>query len=107
VKEKAMVPNNRIERFLSKSSITRSLTLYPGQRPNGFAFDKGLDRAARPDSASEFFVRLPNDGTRPLFNRRPTVEEIRFHAALFDRLAALRHARRSIWSKIRGFIRGD
>jgi hypothetical protein len=103
-----MVPNNRIERFLSKSSITRSLTPYPGQRrPKGFAIDKGLDRAARPDSASEFFVRLPYDGTRPLFNRRPTVEEIRFHAALFDRLAALRHTRRSIWSKIWGFIRSD
>jgi hypothetical protein len=44
--------------------------------------------------------------SRPFSELPPSLEEIRFHAALFERLADLRRPRRSLWSKVWGFIRG-
>jgi hypothetical protein len=105
VKEQAMVPNNRIQRFLSIPS-NRPAENLRRRGSESLAIGDGLLGPERPDRAPDF-LQAPGGMNRPLFDRPPSVEDLRVHAALFERLAALRRTRRSFWSKIWGFIRGD
>jgi hypothetical protein len=104
-KEQAMVPNNRIQRFLSIPSNRPAENV--GRRgSDSLIIGEGLRGPAKPERAPDF-LQAPGGVTRPLFDRPPSLEDLRVHAALFERLTALRRTRRSLWSKMWGFIRGD
>jgi len=102
-----MIPENRIQRFLSRPDRPRAAG-HPSwhieiQRPNnGGTYGPG---SVFQSSDLFFPPRVGMPGSP--FTRRPSPDEIRVHAALFDRLAELRRTRRGLWSRIWGFLRGD
>jgi hypothetical protein len=103
-----MVPENRISRFLSRpdglSSTPRQLRLAPR---DVFPHGRPTSHTASPHRPT-LFVNLEEPGAaRSSFRRPPSLEEVRVHALLFERLAALRRRRRGFWGKLWAFLRGD
>jgi hypothetical protein len=102
-----MVPHNRIERFLSNPSRIDSTARHRVRRKE--SEHRGSDRTGYPGDTvylSNWSVPARSAMSRPFSEQLPSPEEVRLHAALFERLAELRRPRRSLWSKVWGFIRG-
>jgi hypothetical protein len=85
-----MVPYNRIQGFRSVLS----------QPVPPVAYDELREYLHRRVSAD------PQMAWRPTHRRPPSPEEIRFHAWLNERLAALQPSREGVWLRIRRFLFG-
>ena len=74
--------------------------MVPNNRIHGFWFNSSQLNPP-PDFAS--FPMTQRSAYRP----PPSPEEIRFQALLQERLTALRHSRRGLWSRFWCFVWGD
>jgi hypothetical protein len=101
-----MIPENRIRRFLQSNSKTDAPTGHiRRERDTNNPGSEGLRRPA--DSFADLLRLSSPDTTDSLFWRPPSPAEVRVHALLNERLAALRRSRRGLWSRIWHSIRGD
>jgi hypothetical protein len=101
-----MISENRLQRFLSNplgsgaSTINRPRLYDPrNRRPERAGYTGELV------PASDFLLPPGSALSQQRYDRPPSKEEVLFHVALFERLAELRRSRRSLWSRILGFIR--
>jgi len=103
-----MIPNNRIRRFWFDRPELNRPTGDP-ECGSETSFRNG-DRICRPEGSvrsSGSFILTRYGTALPPADRPPSAGDIRMHAELNERLAALGSTRRGLWSKIWGFIRGD